>query len=61
MACISPVFAEENTPKRVVSLNMQGGNNEQKIEQGKEFTLTLNCAESFGVMNAQVVYDSSKG
>ena len=60
MACISPVFAEENTPKRVVSLNMQGGNNEQKIEQGKEFTLTLNCAESFGVMNAQVVYDSSK-
>lgn len=60
MACISPVFAEENIPKRVVSLNMQGGNNEQKIEQGKEFTLTLNCAESFGVMNAQVVYDSSK-
>lgn len=60
MACVSPVFAEENTPKREVSLNMQGGNNEQKIEQGKEFTLTLNCAEPFGVMNAQVVYDSSK-
>ncbi|RHO53472.1 hypothetical protein DW091_19490 [Eubacterium sp. AM05-23] len=60
MACISPVFAEENTPKREVSLNMQGENNEQKIEQGKEFTLTLNCAEPFGVMNAQVVYDSSK-